>query len=494
MMSSPAQSGPDERNRAKEARITLPGSPFGVAWGFVYGPPWAKAETFLPQLRAMGAGFTKVYLFWSQIEPRKGHFDWQAVDAFSRQLRTPGEGLIAVFSSSSWATRLPNPLLPPSPAKNLDDYYRFVNALVKHCKGHVRYWQNDCEPNNPVYWSGTAEEFAAQLKVFRRAVKDADPKAVVVCGGYDGLFNPPGMAPAPGQEKGLAFFDTVLKLAAGDYDMFDLRLYANPYTISERVDAMRMHMAALGKVKPIVCTEYNGPGLFEYPVNRQYVGMVSQWAAAIAQSQAANGQGNTAQSNPVTGLYERRDTLAPETQMFLQGATQTLQDKFYRIQCRDLVMRNVFALSAGVQKTLFWDLWHDASQRDDLMTLMYGKQRLMDYEDGVLKRRYPAADAFQRMTEALAGVRLVTRVIVPNSPSLYVFEVAGRKRHPMFVAWEKRDSFTGEDAPARLYDWAWKARGARAADAFGRMVPAKVEHGRLYIPVSLTPIYIEPAG
>jgi hypothetical protein len=146
----------------------MPGSPFGVAWGFLYGYPGTKAEVFLPQLRQLGAGCTKLYLTWSQIEPKQGGFDWQAVDTFLGQLQSLDEALIAVWSSSTWATRRASPLLLSSPTKDSDDYYRFVHALVTRCKGRVRYWQNDCEPNNPIYWSGTAQEFVAQLKVFRR--------------------------------------------------------------------------------------------------------------------------------------------------------------------------------------------------------------------------------------------------------------------------------------------------------------------------------------
>ncbi len=80
----------------------------------------------------------------------------------------------------------------------MDEYYRFVYSLVKHCKGKIKLWQNDSEPNNPIYWNGTDQEFINQLKVFYKAVKDADPKAQVVAGGYDGLFNPPGMPEIPG--------------------------------------------------------------------------------------------------------------------------------------------------------------------------------------------------------------------------------------------------------------------------------------------------------
>src|SRR5882672_2016338 len=195
----------------EDLRISLPGSPFGVAAGYLYGYQGVKAYEFMPQLRQLGSGFTKVYLFWNQVEPEKGKFDWTAVDKFTRQLKSPEEGLIAVFSSSQWAVQRPTVMLPPSPAKNADDYYHFIYELVKHCKGRVRYWQNDSEPNSPIYWSGTKQEFVTELKIFYKAVKDADPSATVVVGGYDGIFGPPGTHQIPNQQAGLDFFDYVLK-------------------------------------------------------------------------------------------------------------------------------------------------------------------------------------------------------------------------------------------------------------------------------------------
>jgi hypothetical protein len=476
------------------AAVVMPGSPFGVAWGFLYGYLGVKADVFVPGLRQMGAGCTKVYLMWNQVEPEKGRYTWDAVDKFLDQLKAPEDGLIAVFSSSTWATRQAVPLLPPSPAKDPEDYYRFIHALVGHCKGRVRYWQNDCEPNNAVYWSGTAQEFVAQLKVFHRAVKDADPDAVVVVGGYDGLFNPPGTPPKPGQERGLAFFDQVLKEGRDHFDIFDLRLYADPYTIPDRVSFMRRRMSDLGYEKPMICTEYNGPGFFEFPVNRRYVTLVQQWAASIASDKKSKGQDSTGGGgqNAVAGLYARMDSLAPETQMFMAGCSEELNRKFHRIQCRDLVMRNVLALSAGIQKTMYWDLWHDTSTRYDLMHLMYAKHKLMDYEGGVLKEKSPAVGAFRRMVEYLDGVEQVSRIKLDGRPSVYLFAVSRHRRGPVYVAWERRDVFTGEDQPAVPFEWRWDARGAKAIDALGTTVPVTVGDGRLRLTMSLTPIFIEP--
>src|SRR6266700_953197 len=313
---SPAPPSSVAPTPAKDLKITMPGSPFGIAAGFLYGYQGVKAYEFMPQLRQLGSDFTKVYFFWNQVEPEKGKFDWTAVDKFTGQLKSPEEGLIAVFSSSMWAVKQPSAILPPSPAKNFYDYYHFIFELVKHCKGRVRYWQNDSEPNSPIYWSGTKEEFIAELKVFYKAVKDADPSATVVVGGYDGLFGPPGTYPLPNQQVGLDFFDYVLKEGRNAFDVFDLRLYADPYTIVPRVNYMRQKMIALGYDKPIIATEYGGPGLFEFAENRKYFALVMAWAQSMSKTDD-KGQ-PMPDRGPIKDLYQNMSTLAPQTQMFMQ--------------------------------------------------------------------------------------------------------------------------------------------------------------------------------
>jgi len=478
---------------SQDASLTLPGSPLGMAWGFLYGNLGVKAEQFMPQVRELGGGFTKIYLTWNQIEPQKGKYDWSAVDAFMNQLKEPEEGLISLFSSSQWAVKRPAALLPPSPARNPDDYYRFVYELVKHCRGRVRYWQNDSEPNNPIYWSGTKEEFVAQLKVFYRAVKAANSSAVVVAGGYDGLFGPPGTRPFPNQQAGLDFFDYVLKEGRDAFDLFDLRLYGDSYSIVARVEFMRQKMLALGYNKPIICTEYGGPAFFQFAENRKYFSLLSSWMQSVVQTdQDAARRQDHAGGNQIAELYSRMSSLAPETQMFMLGCTPELEAKYDRIQARGLVMRNLFAFAAGVQKTLYWQLLDNRTNRDNMMTLMYGKIGLLGYENGALRKRYPTADAFQRLAKALASVRAVKRREVSGRPSIFLFEVNRGPRGPVSVVWERRDEFTGEDLPAVPFDCSWTAEKATATDALGQTVPVQVAGGRLHLEISLTPVFLEP--
>ena len=482
--------------------LDLPGSPLGIAWFFLYGYSGVPAAPYLPQLRSLGAGLTKVYLFWQQVEPEKGRFDWSAADAYVDQLQSPEEGLIAIFSSSLWGAKKPSALLPPSPAKNLDDYHEFIHALVRRYRGRVRYWQNDSEPNNPVYWSGSAEEFVAQLRVFARAVRAADPEAVVVAGGYDGLFVPPGLTPRPGQratpfprqEEGLAFFDLVLQAGADSFDCFDLRLYGDPYTIAARVDYIRGRMAVFACPKPIVCTEYGGPNFFEFPENRKYLPLLGRWSQAVGQpgEQGAPAD-DRAGGAQIEQLYANMDSLAPQTRMFLQGCEAALEAKYHRLQSRGIVMRNLLAFAAGVQKMIYWDLLHVPGPRDDLMNLMYGKIGLLAVENGALARPTPSAAAYRHMAQTLAGVRAVARVMVDGSPDLFVFKIDRGPRGPVHVAWERREAFAGEDAPATVCRLPWTAPGATATDAFGASVPTEVRAGQVEFLLSLTPVYLEPA-
>jgi hypothetical protein len=211
-----------------------------------------------------------------------------------------------------------------------------------------------------------------------------------------------------------------------------------------------------------------------------------KWAQSVA-----NGNGNGG-ADEVAALYAKMSTLGKQTQMFMEGCSADLQRKLERLQARDLVMRNMLALSAGVRKTMYWDLWHDTSRRDDMMHLMYSKMKLLEYDGGVLTKRYPLADAFERMAKELAGVESVVRIAVPDKPPIYLFEVKRAKRAPLFVVWEKRDIFSGEDQPAITFDWPWVLANASATDALGQTVAATVQAGRVRLDISVTPVFITP--
>jgi len=204
------------------------------------------------------------------------------------------------------------------------------------------------------------------------------------------------------------------------------------------VDHMRQMMRAHGFEKPVICTEYGGPNVFEFPANRKYIPLVAAWSQGVTgssgQSSASGGAGG------VADLYKTMSALAPETQMFMQGCPPELDAKYQRIQARGIVVRNLFALSAGVQKTIYWYLPADPVEGDarfNVMTLMYGKIGLVAHSSQSFGDLRLGAEVFQRMAAALDGVERVTRVEVASQPSVVLFRVDRGTKSSVWVVWER---------------------------------------------------------
>ena len=463
-------------------------STFGIVRGPLYGHMGVRADVFMPQVYLLGAHLVRLFLFWDQIEPERGRFVWDAVDTLLDQLEPSDEVWITVNSSSQWATRHPTNFQPPSPALHPEDYSRFVSTLVAHCQGRVCYWQCENEPTNPLLWEGTVTDYANQLKVFSRAVKAADAEAVVILAGAVDAFHSSAAAQNPDAQADQAFFDQVLRESADDFDVFDLHLYGEHYAITENIEVVRQKMTTLGYQKPIFCGEYNGPSFFNFAENLPIL-------QSIFMKMMSNPQAETlaqaTQRDAIAELYDQMATLPPQTQMFMDGCPPDLEQKRHRINCREVVSRCLLALSAGVSKVLCWNLANEKVDRANLMHLLFDKHKLFDYERGVFLQPYPAAETFRRMTDALAGVERVQRIELPDHPAIYLFEAQRRERSPLFVVWERRDAFSGEDEPATPLTWKWSTVQAQAMDVFGAAVPTKVQDGHLHLDVSLTPVFIE---
>ena len=467
-----------------------PGVRLGIVRSISYGL-FGKPDQFVPQLRELGGTLVRVYLYWSQVEPEPGRYTFEAVDAFLDQLDGSEEVWVTVCSSSRWATRQATDFLPPSPAKDSAAYRRFVDRLVRHCDGRVRYWQCDNEPSNVgLTWAGTAAEYVAQLQVLHRAVKDADPGAAVVLGGapYALPASPPG---SPERQ----FFDVLLRDGRDFFDLFDLHLYGDASRIPADIETTRELMRAFGYEKPLVVGEYNAPWPNLYP--EATAAMERVMAAAFAGAAAGQGGDPAPQRTPeeaaMASLYEQMASLPPQLQMFMRGCPPELEDKRHRINRRELVMRNLLALSSGVRRTVCWNLAPDIPGYENplsIMDLLFGKLVLMDYEGTELRHRYPSAETFALLADQLAGVDSVTRLEVPERPSVYLFEVHRGGRGPLLVVWSQRDSFHGEDEPPIAFDWPWPAAQAKAVDALGQAQPAAAYDGRVHLQVSVTPLFV----
>jgi hypothetical protein len=451
--------------------LTL-GAPLGVSWAPMFGlPPHPKTDGALPAVRALGGGFLRVTLYWSQIEPKPGEFRWKELDGLLAQAKAPEELILTLSSASPWATQVPAFVFPSSPAKDPAAYSAFVTAVAAHVAGRVRYLQSDPEPNNPFFWRGTADAFAAQQRLFYAAVKASDPKALVVLGGCDGAFDPTGAHPVPNQQADMDFFRTVIARAPDAFDVFDLRDYGDPYGVEARVAFMRGEMAKADGVKPIIATEYAGPTFFEFTANRRWAGALmnpTTAARTVSEMQAAA-------------------NLPPETRMFLPDAAGPDADRMIAAAADDLVIRNLLALSAGVQKTAYFDFTHELGEAPPGSDVQFGAFRLFARTPNGFARR-PLGEAFARFAARVGDAREVRRIEVPGPPDAYVVQVARAKRAPLWVVW-RRPAAVGGTVAATPVAAPWLPRGAKASDLAGAAQTVDVKAKT--VTVGASPVFVE---
>jgi hypothetical protein len=456
----------------------------GISYG-VFGP----AGTFMPQTRALGAKLARVYLTWQQIETQPGTYDWSAVDTLLAQC-APGDRLwITVVTASRWATRQATDFLPASVPRDVAAYQLFLGALVSRLRGVAAYWQCNNEPSNAGLWSGTATEYAELASVFARTVRHADPQAQIVLGGcgFDVLGSNAG-------SEQRAFFDDLLSKAGDAFDLFDVHLYDAPQRIPAHIDDVRGMMRAHGGEKPVVVGEYGGPTLLGFPELDSVMQSIMMEAFAgggpSLDSADLAAQAETPDRKAMRALYAKMAELPPTLQMFMQGCPPALEAKRHRIACREIVTRNLLAMSCGVTLTLAWNLAPEVPNYRDpfnMMGFLSDKLALMSYQHDDLSKREPAAETFARFAGLMEGATSVRRI--DTDLGIVAMEVA-RPNGALYAFWAEADPFTGEDEPPKLIEWPWTAETAHISDVFGISRDASPASGHLSIGVSNTPLFV----
>ncbi|MFE9880756.1 hypothetical protein [Streptomyces sp. NPDC005784] len=318
-----------------------------------------------------------------------------------------------------------------------------------------------------------------------QAVREADPAARIVLGGcgYDVLSSPRG---SPARE----FFGHVVDRARDDYDLFCVNLYGDPQDIPAYVDDARALMRAHGYERPVVAGEYNGPTLFEFP---EAQAAFQQEMTAVFTAPDPGPEAEPPDRRTMRALYDRSAELPDTLRMFMEDCPPGLSARRDRINCRQIVTRNVLALAAGIRRTVCWNLAPEIPgyrDRLNLMGFLFGKLALLDYDGTELAVRHPSADTFVLLAAQLEGADQVRRVAVEHRPDLYVFEVERHGRGALEVIWTAGDVFAGEEEAATRIERPWPHAEAHVVDAFGTPVPVERDGGVVGLPVSVTPVFL----
>jgi hypothetical protein len=463
-----------------------------ISYG-MFGPP----EEFMPQLRGLGAGLVRVYVYWAQVEPRPGEYDWRIVDALLAQLDPADEVWVTVCSSSPWATKVPTDFQPPSPATDDEAYRRFVRKLLERFGGRVGWWQCNNEPSNTsLLWAGTAEEYCDQLRIFAQEVRAADATAKVVLGGcgYDMLSSPVGSEP-------WQFFDTVVGAAGDSFDCFDVHLYDDPRNVLGHLQRAHDLMRSHGYDKEIVVGEHNGPTLFDFP--DALAALEKTMMAAFAESAQAPAAtmstadladqmvAETPDRRAVRLLYENIDQQPRELRMFMADPPAELAALRDRVACRQLVQRALLALSAGARTLVCWNLAPVIGGYTDhynVMDLMFGTLALADWRDGRIAAIRPTGHAHQLLARHVAGARDVTPLEAADG--VHAFRIFPATGPDQLVAWAGCDDPLDETRPPRRLRFPWPFDTAQATDVFGHHPRLRLDAGWVEFDTDATPVFI----
>ena len=122
--------------------------------------------------RAAGVKWSREDFSWSRLEPRRGVFDWTYYDNLVACAKRHGITVYAIAGYwSSWTK--------PYTEEGIQDYLRYLRAMVRHYKGDIKQWEIWNEPNI-FFWQGPKEMYASLLIRSYAAIKEEDPQAQVL--------------------------------------------------------------------------------------------------------------------------------------------------------------------------------------------------------------------------------------------------------------------------------------------------------------------------
>lgn len=134
---------------------------------------------------SIGAGVARIQIWWPNIEPLRGKFDFsefeQQLDAAEKHGILP---IVNVWGSPKWACAVPGAtgkdleICPPRP----DAFQKFMQTLASRYRDRVSVWEIWNEPEQPTYWLNApdAAAYAQLLHAAYQGVKTGNPKATVL--------------------------------------------------------------------------------------------------------------------------------------------------------------------------------------------------------------------------------------------------------------------------------------------------------------------------
>jgi len=156
----------------------------GVNVSLLNEDPDALRDHF-DRMRAIGVTWIRQFVYWDQIEPVPGQYNWSQWDQLIEEIsHFPDLEILAVLMNSpQWAQRSGSRGHPTSPPAEPQHFARFAEAFALRYGENIHFYQIWDEPNLDDAWGNTDPRpaaYAALLSVAYDAIHSADSTATVM--------------------------------------------------------------------------------------------------------------------------------------------------------------------------------------------------------------------------------------------------------------------------------------------------------------------------
>src|SRR3990172_3254050 len=113
----------------------------------------------------LGVTWVRIGIYWDQVEPSKGHFDWRGPDAMIDRATERGLKVFAtIHATPRWASGHRSAAAPPMHARDWKD---FVSAVAERYKNQtaLRAYGMWNEPDLEKFWTGNQKEYMNKILI-----------------------------------------------------------------------------------------------------------------------------------------------------------------------------------------------------------------------------------------------------------------------------------------------------------------------------------------
>lgn len=424
----------------------------------------AYVKTHQELMAELGSKWLRVDIRWSVVQPRRGVFNWNILDEFFKQT-LEFNYLFTVYCDAPWAM-IDRSGSSSSFPRDVNDYITFLKALVSRYGDRVRLWQIENEVELEGFWSGDMNEYFMLLQAAHKVIKGVNSKLYVVAPGITGDLD---LRTHSGESE--RWIDALLVRGRGFCDIFDIHLYREYRTYSERLQYVRGKMQEYELILPIIVSELGGPDMrSDLPEEA--------WASIFRKKnelQRTTDLDDAAAYNKARVEFKtyQMDTYRnnPSTSIYFDASRRS---EFEKLQAEDIIKRYVLVFANGGEIAFYHKLRH---AKPEEQWSEFGYMRLVDDEVGDDKML--GFYALKKMTEKIGSFKEVRTRNVGNGNMIFQFI---NSNNEVIICWNENGSEV--TVP-------WEKTHVTVTDIFGNTEPVVIQDGKITLDLSSTPIYVE---